>query len=333
MLVDARRGRGRARARRSTARGIDGAARRQPPDAAQVSGEDYDVLRDAIVETGVCSTGSRPSGTRSPSVFDAAQRRPRRERRAAVSARAARRSSTSATSGYEGERTRPLAAAARDLARRRPHLARARPRHGGEDRALAADRRSRSCRWRCWSCSRRSSARCRRAPTTSSCRRMPSTTSSRSCRSASSRPSSRRSCSAPTGATACSRSTRRGRSRRRLRRLALGGLLHRRRPSSSGCPRLVLFVWNAARRERHSARGSATTGTSCRGSCSRARAVAAVCTTLALFVASFTTRRAYAAIGTLAVLFIGGGDRRHRRGELRRQASRTCSRSPTSRRC
>ena len=35
-------------------------------------------------------------------------------------------------------------------------------------------------------------------------------------------------------------------------------------------------------------------------------AIAAVLTTLALFVASFTNRRAYAAIGTVAVLFIGG---------------------------
>ena len=50
------------------------------------------------------------------------------------------RSSTSATSGYEGERTRPLATATRDLAGRGAHLARARPRHGREGRALAPDR-------------------------------------------------------------------------------------------------------------------------------------------------------------------------------------------------
>ena len=64
----------------------------------------------------------------------------------------------------------------------------------------------------------------------------------------------------------------------------------------------------------------ATTGTSCRGSSRPALVVAVVLTTLALFVASFTTRRAYAAIGTLAVLFIGGAVGGIARGQLRRHA-------------
>ena len=87
-------------------------------------------------------------------------------------------------------------------------------------------------------------------------------------------------------------------------------------------PEAVLFVWNLLDAQRHRRRGSATTGTSCRASSRPGSRVAVVLTTLALFVASFTTRRAYAAIGTLAVLFIGGAVggiaprqlRRHARG-------------------
>ena len=94
-------------------------------------------------------------------------------------------------------------------------------------------------------------------------------------------------------------------------------------------PEAVLFVWNLLDAQRHRLVDPATTGTSCRGSSRPASSLAVVLTTLALFVASFTTRRAYAAIGTLAVLFIGGAVGGIAPRQLRPARSRTCSRWPT----
>ena len=154
------------------------------------------------------------------------------------------RSSTSATSPTRAS-DGTLAAAARDLARRHPHLARARARHGGEDRALAADRARARADGRSSSCSRRSSARCRRTPTTSNCRRTPSTSTTPSCRSGCSRPSSRRCSSVPTGATACSRCTPRGRSRRGTTSASRWAAFFTVAGLVACVPEAVLFFWNA----------------------------------------------------------------------------------------
>ena len=139
--------------------------------------------------------------------------------------------------GYEGERTSRWRAPARDLARRREHLARSRTRRRREVRALAADRPGARADGRPRRDRRVLSARRERPRTTSSCPRTPSTTSSRSCRSACSPRSSRRCCSAPTAATACSRSTRRGRSPRPTTSARAGRPSSRCRAPRRGCRR------------------------------------------------------------------------------------------------
>ena len=90
----------------------------------------------------------------------------------------------------------------------------------------------------------------------------------------------------------------------RLRRLPLGRLPHGLGGRGVAPGRGPVHL-ERARRARARARGSATTGTSCRGPSPPAAAVAALMTTLSLFTASYAKRRAYAAVATLAVLFVG----------------------------
>ena len=90
----------------------------------------------------------------------------------------------------------------------------------------------------------------------------------------------------------------------RLRRLPLGGLPHGLGGRGVAPGRGAVHV-ERARRARAPARGSATTGTSLPRFLAAAAAVAALLTTLSLFTASYAKRRAYAAVATLAVLFVG----------------------------
>jgi ABC-2 type transport system permease protein len=69
-------------------------------------------------------------------------------------------------------------------------------------------------------------------------------------------------------------------------------------------PELVLFIWNALDAGDYSSWFEDNWDTAPRFLLA-GTAVAAVYTTLTLFIASFTARRAYATIATLAVLFIG----------------------------
>ena len=90
----------------------------------------------------------------------------------------------------------------------------------------------------------------------------------------------------------------------RLRRVALAGFFTVAAPWLRS-PRRSCSSGTCSTRTTP-ARGSGTTGTWRRVSSRRPRSSPSCFTTLALFVASFTTRRAYAAIATVAVLFIGG---------------------------
>ena len=80
-------------------------------------------------------------------------------------------------------------------------------------------------------------------------------------------------------------------------------------------PELVLFIWNALDAGDFGSWFEDNWDTAPRFLLA-GTAVAAVYTTLTLFIASFTARRAYATIATLAVLFIGSAIGQHRRGEL-----------------
>ena len=94
-------------------------------------------------------------------------------------------------------------------------------------------------------------------------------------------------------------------------------------------PEAVLFVWNLLDASDTGSWIGDNWDIVPRFLASRARARRRRLTTLALLVSSFTTRRAYAAIGMLAVLFIGGALGGIARGQLHRRRSPTCSRSPT----
>ena len=213
-----------------------------------------------------------------------------------------------------------------------PHLARARARRRREDRAVAPARASRSCRWSSSSCVAAFVGARRRTRTTSSFRRTPTTTS----------------CAiVPLGLFAAvvapllvcpdrrdgvlSLYAARPITPLDYVGVALGGVPHRRRWRRPGCPRRSSSPGTRSTRE-HPGRGSATTGTSCRGSSLAGALVAVVLTTLALLRRVVRDaarvrggRDARRALHRLR-------DRRHRRGQLLRRASRTRSRSRASRR-
>jgi ABC-2 type transport system permease protein len=265
----------------------------------QVSGDDYDVLRDAIVETGALLYRLAPERHSLASVFDAPS-----EAAADVSTSGRAEIFDLGYQGYDGERTSRW--------RRRRAIWRDGVRISlGLGRGIVG----KVAPWvlialalapaRCWSCSPRSWARSRRTPMTSSCPRMPSTTSSRSSRWLSSPPSSRRCSSVPTGKDGVL-------SLYAARPITPTDYVASRwlgfftvAATVATIPEAVLFVWNLL--DAHD------TGSWIRDNwdvvprfLASGLAVSVVLTTLALFVASFTNRRAYAAIGTVAVLFIGG---------------------------
>ena len=107
-------------------------------------------------------------------------------------------------------------------------------------------------------------------------------------------------------ATACSRSTRRGRSRRPTTSRSRWSAFFTVAAVVAWLPEAVLFVWNLLDAQRHRLVDRRQLGHRAALPRLGARASRSCFTTLALFVSSFTTRRAYAAIGMLAVLFIGG---------------------------
>ena len=183
-----------------------------------------------------------------------------------------------------GRAHEPLAPAARDLARRHPHLARARPRHRREDRAVAADRARARRRWSCSSCSPRSSARRRPTPNDFE---LPVVRRVLRVRDRPARPlrGRRRAAAAlPRPPRRRALALRRAADHAdRLRRRALGGVLHRRRS-----PRLAArggpLRLEPARRERHRLVARRQLGHRAALPRRRALVLAVVLTTLALLV-------------------------------------------------
>ena len=231
-----------------------------------VSASDYDVLRDAIVESGALLYRLAPG---------AALARRRLRDRAGRDAAKDERGVTSGPAeifdlgyqGYEGERTSRVVATARDLARRGPDLARARARRRGEVRVLAAASAWRSCRWS----SLVVDLGVRRAGASDSDdfelpvvrrvlrvgdRAARALRGGRRAAPALPRPPRRRARALRGAADHPAR----------LRRLALGGVPHRRRSRAAWLPEAVLFAWNVLDALEHRVVARATTGTSCRGS-------------------------------------------------------------------
>ena len=292
------------RGRCSRARGLERAARRQPPDARPRLRRR---LRHAPRRDRRVGRAALPARAGA-----ALARRRLRDRSRREPARGGRRGVTTGPAeifdlgyqGYEGERTSRWSrrrAIWRDGIRISLGLGRG---AGAKIAPWLLHRRSRSCRWSSSSCSRRSSAPARRSGRLRAAlvrrvlrvgdRAARALRGGRRAAPALPRPPRRRARALRGAADHAAR----------LRRLALGGVPHGRARSPPGCRRRSSSPGTRST-PRDPGRGSPTTGTSCRGSSPRASLVAVVLTTLALFVASFATRRAYAAVAMLAVLFVG----------------------------